>query len=342
MTEDLVFSKTSKGFVYNRLFSAEVTKLSNIMKDLYNANSCIVTPSGMAAISILFNGIIMANHSQKINIYYGSELYTNTNILIKNLTQVYDSRINIWCFDIRSDIGLINLIKKHHRDHLNIIFAESCSNPSGNIFFFESIPNLKFIDKNITIIIDNTWLSSAIFNPFNFDVDYVVVSLSKYYSANKAIGGAILSKSDDNIFYECMTWMKNTGIHTSPHNALVISTSIANLDFRMRKSSEVTIQVIKNLSTKINILHPYNNAFAKKYFKYMPSVFTFELSKTKKEVDDIMIKSKKIEYKSSFGHALSRIDPYPQTINNKIQCRISIGYIDTVDKIINGLENFIT
>lgn len=49
------------------------------------------------------------------------------------------------------------------------------------------------------MIVDNTWLTSTIFNPFDFKhVDIVVSSMSKYYSAGSCIGGAVWYKSDMN------------------------------------------------------------------------------------------------------------------------------------------------
>ena len=48
-------------------------------------------------------------------------------------------------------------------------------------------------------MVDNTWLTSSVFNPFDFDIDIVVTSLSKYYSAGSCIGGAIIYKKSCNI-----------------------------------------------------------------------------------------------------------------------------------------------
>jgi|ETNmetMinimDraft_30_1059905.scaffolds.fasta_scaffold40865_1 hypothetical protein len=42
-------------------------------------------------------------------------------------------------------------------------------------------------NKDLTIIVDNTWVTGKNFNPFNFKVDFVVASLTKYYSAVESL-----------------------------------------------------------------------------------------------------------------------------------------------------------
>ena len=71
---------------------------------------------------------------------------------------------------------------------------ESCSNPTGKMVKWEKIKEFKNKFKNLTVIVDNSWLSCYIFNPFLFDVDVVLNSLTKYYSGGTAICGAILFK----------------------------------------------------------------------------------------------------------------------------------------------------
>ena len=116
------------------------------------------------------------------------------------------------------------------------------------------------------VIVDNTWLTDVIFNLFKFDADFVILSLTKYYSAGTAIGGAILSNHEDQI-KSIIDWARINSNHVSSYNC--------NLRERIIRSSSLTTKVIKfmTLHPKIyNVIHSLidnhvSNSLAKKYFE---------------------------------------------------------------------------
>ena len=68
-----------------------------------------------------------------------------------------------------------------------VLFVESCSNPNGHLFNFDQLAALKKKVPRLTVCVDNTWLTSALLNPFQWpEVDYVVCSLTKYYGAGRS------------------------------------------------------------------------------------------------------------------------------------------------------------
>ncbi len=48
-----------------------------------------------------------------------------------------------------------------------------------------------------------------------------------------------------------------------------------------------------------------------------------------------------LESKTSFGTALSRLDPWPQPDGEYVVCRLSVGYKDTVERVLKGITEFI-
>ena len=98
--------------------------------------------------------------------------------------------------------------------------------------------------KQLYVIADNTWLSSAIFNPLYHNADIAVTSLTKYYSAGSCICGAILTRNN-NLYDHMMVFIKRNGLHVSPLNCQLVSTQIVSLKDRIEKSSATTIKVVK-------------------------------------------------------------------------------------------------
>jgi len=120
--------------------------------------------------------------------------------------------------DVTNSEQVINKFKEFENDH-NIFFIESCSNPCGKVIDFGIMETIKKIAINTVVIVDNTWLSHVVFNPFTSNVNFVVLSLTKYYSAAQVIGGAILSNFNNEIsFNDIIVWTTYYGYHVSPYN----------------------------------------------------------------------------------------------------------------------------
>jgi cystathionine beta-lyase/cystathionine gamma-synthase len=216
------------------------------------------------------------------------------------------------------------------------------------MFDFKLIPELRSLSKNLVVIIDNTWLTEVIFNPFLYGADIVVASMTKYYSGGTAIGGYIAT-SNTAYHENFMEWISLNGLHTSPHNALVIRHNMETMVERINASSKLTVAVVHKLqeSTSALIRHPslsnhINYTMCRELFKdgLYPSVFTIKLNCSKSKLLKIVKKSC-IMHKTSFGSKLSRTDPWPTIEDTGVILRVAIGWDDTEENIIDGMMQII-
>lgn len=236
-----------------------------------------------------------------------------------------------------------------------ILFIESCSNPKGEMVDFDLIKMYKATNKNSVIICDNTWLSPILFNPFDYGVDIVADSLTKYTSGGKCIGGSIIARkkfiekvnknftqifgqfigSDHcDIFLNEIKYLKNRINHVS-EIALDISRYILsrNVYVYYPLLSKIWQNKTRIWDTKnVNYL-PYHTLVSRendnfnvaiKFLKKGPGSLCFKPNKMPKECDERL--------KVSFGTSDTRIE----IINGLL--RLSIGYESTfkdVLKIVN-------
>jgi len=333
----MVLSKTSNGYYYNRSHSEFVDKLATKLCARYNAINCVISPSGMCAISTVLNCL----PKEKLNIIYGSELYVDTPRLIKFVAEMREN-VSLFEIDVTDDASLLKLFG-NLRNNINVLFTESCSNPNGYMLNPDIIPKLRKLSSNMIYIVDNTWLTSAIYNPFEHYADYVVTSLTKYYSCGTAMGGAILTNRNiENI----MRWISIHGLHVSPYNAKLILENIDSVDIRIEASSDMTLKIIDTLKNSVKISHPSlkdhpSNKLTRIYFKYYPSVFTFGIKASNNKVSKAIANSKIIEHKTSFGNEKSRLNPWTSKQDDFVMCRISIGYNDDYDTILLGINEIL-
>jgi cystathionine beta-lyase/cystathionine gamma-synthase len=337
--ENLVIDPKTR--LYSRYTNNNNESLKSKIGSLYNNPNVILTNSGLHSNYIATTTIVSKYND--INIIYGNELYHETFELIKH----YEDNKNINLYKLNNNI--LELFTFNLYNQNNILFIESCSNPNGNIFDFSLIQQLRELSLNLYIICDNTWLSSSIFNPFDYDIDIVTISLSKFYSGGTAICGACLFKNNED-YLIVDKFVKITGIHISPLQINIIDQQIDYLEQRIKNSSDLTYQVLDYLLQfpQIVINHPllktHNSCnLIKKYFKnnLIPSIFTIGFIITKDNLLEITNKLSILSVETSFGSNLTKIDDYIYEIGEYSFIRLAIGYDDNIEGIKNGLNELI-
>jgi cystathionine beta-lyase/cystathionine gamma-synthase len=331
-SEECVLQKNKFGdYDYVRINSKELLNLSLKFKEFYGYKALILS-SGNHAINIMLRYILNKYNNKKINFIFPSELYSDTSKHIFELQKIYNFSYNI--FDISNqDIELTDIANKLYKSNTidkNIIFAESCSNPNGYCINYENLQKFKLKISNTLIIIDNTWLTYLLSNPLEYNcIDYVVLSLTKYYTGSTIISGAIIPKND---FNDILNLVKLEGIHICPIICNKINSSFSEMPIRLQNASNNTIKILDVLKnyTSILICHPF--LFSKKFKNglYL-SVFTITVNNCIKEKLINKVKNNNINYKTSFGGPDTRIDPYPKlNFDGSITFRISIGYLTDI------------
>ena len=343
---------------YNRSSSFEYDLLCKKISSRYNNNNnTIVTSSGTSSLNLILKSLFIKYGWNKINIIYGWELYYETPLLFEYYEDIYPGEnLNIYDTVITSEpetdneylLELFN--KKNIKNSINILFIESCSNMSGWCLDFKVIKKLRKLSKKLYVIVDNTWLTSTIFNPFEYDIDIVITSLSKHYSGGKCIGGALIIKDND-IFNVTKNHYKLSGEHVSSHICSVILENMEEMNHRIEKTSIMALKIANYLDSKDTIdkveypLLKTHNTFKLKdiYFKKNigPNIFSFLINEKKEIVKEKFENMNILNLKTSYGGEDTRIDSAPVEENDKTWCRISIGYNDDYSKIIDGLNEIL-
>jgi len=352
-TENLVLAKTdptSKHYQYLRSQCPSMGLLQKKLAKSYQCESCEITASGTAAIYAIISAIFAHHQFKKINIMMADQTYSSTPTIAKFFCDTYAPTTTTHYVDVKDSTGMLALFEEYQGD-CNILYLESCSNAFGNIFDFNLIPTLRKLSGKLHVIVDNTWLTEFIFNPLLYDVDFVVLSLTKYYAAGHAIGGAVLAKNHKEIMDLIFLHRKMTGSHVSPHTCDIILTHIDKLQSRINKLSKLIAYLFENWTHPkvVSIIHPFfeNHTSHKTMLTYFapkkyPSVFLITIKKlSSQHLTKIIKKCAIFEYKTSFGASRSRIDPYIFCDNKCSYIRIALGFGDTPEQIVNGMNELL-
>lgn len=333
---ELVIQSINGKDKYCRTVSNELNILVESLKNCHNNKSCqahpIVVPSGLSAMTVALDGLI--KRCKPVNIIYGDELYCDTHRLIRYLNK-YD-QCPVYAIDVRNTQQILELFEQL-KDQNNILVLESCSNPSGHIFDWKIIPKLRKISKILHVIVDNTWLTHVMFNPFKHNADIIVLSLTKYYGGGKHIAGSVITKSAK-LYRSLNNYVKVHGLHVSPLACRIISEKMETLEQRIIGASEITQKVVEYMTiNKMKFDHPrsHSQELSNKYIKnsLYPPVISFYLPLELNEAIKL-VESLKIEFKTSYGSENTRISNYlTKFTDNETKLRLSIGYNDTYERL---------
>ena len=354
--EDCIISKLNGYLNYNRYFHTYQKKVCEKLEKRYTLTDVKPTaalfPSGMNAIDSIFQVLSIQNKWESMNIVYGSELYCDTPRTIKYLSENYIhcqlSKLNV----NGSEDEILKLFKRSNQ--LTILFLESCSNPNGHIFDFQLLKKIKNIlgSDKLKVIVDNTWVTSSLFNPFQFDeVDIVVNSLTKYYGGDvSGICGVILSRNEK-LGERVTHYGKVKGLHVCPRYCELLNENIDKMDDHIKKTSIMTLDLAKHVSNFTHVNYPKlenhdSYKLANEYYgKLGPSVFTFCVPLNKADALKWMRSSKVFQCSTSFGASDSRFDQWPSSKkkgkNYETYCRFSVGYKDNYEDVKEELSQML-
>lgn len=241
--------------IYKRTNSDNRENLSREFTKRYgnekNMQSFIFS-SGKNALIMTLKTIIQQKGSNGI-VLHGNELFGDMiSKVIPNIHLEYPN-VNFISFDVKNNIQFHELVEKH-KNELICLYVESASNPSANMFDWSLLKRPEhariFNFGQISILVDNTWLSSSVFNPFKFGANIVVESCAKYNSGGNAICGVTItnSKKTAQLLNETISLY---GIHIPEHHCEIVLRNLMNLDTRIQIITNKTHDVIDIFYSKL-------------------------------------------------------------------------------------------
>ncbi len=227
-----IFRHPEKGHLYARFANPTVDAVAKKIADLechglaIDDGFGIMTSSGMSAISTM----LMSLCKKGDKILTQGNLYGGTTELIKKVFPNLGIE-PVWV-DLRNAGAVEEKLEKEKS--ISAIYFETPSNPALDCIDIETIAKLGR-RKNIPTIVDNTFCTPVIQQPFKYDVDYVIHSTTKYLNGHgNGISGVIVGRGEE---ARRMVWsvMKLIGTNCNPFDAWLTNTGMKTLAIRMER-----------------------------------------------------------------------------------------------------------
>jgi cystathionine beta-lyase/cystathionine gamma-synthase len=308
---------------YQRTSGTHVERVNTLIASKYSGCSATqIVTSGMNAIYLALNSVQM--HSNN-TFMFADELYCDTTTrIMRHIISGGGTCVSFDQTNLKETEKIVNKIKK---GNISCMFFESCSNPSGKLIDWNII---KLLSPATYVVVDNTWLSPILCNPFDYGAHIVVESCTKYLSSGKCIAGHIsFRSSSDLVARSVINAIKTQGLHVSPVHCDAISRSLDTLDDRIRASSQKTLDLYEKLKHNnmiIDIKFPFEMGAVT---RLVPSVIFFAIKSksldcTKKSIRRI-VESTGLLFETSFGGTYNKIDSFPVIKGSCVWLRLSVG-----------------
>ena len=181
-----LFALKELGNIYTRLMNPTTDVFEKRFAALEGGVAAIGTASGMAAIFYAIANVAEAGD----NIIVAKQVYGGTTTLTGHTIKRFG--IETRYFNVKNPSEIEALID----DRTKIIIFESITNPSIDVADFDAIVAIAN-QYNILTCVDNTVATPILCKPFEYGVDIVVHSTSKYTTGQGlALGGILVERHD--------------------------------------------------------------------------------------------------------------------------------------------------
>jgi len=238
------------GFFYTRASNPTTRQLELLLAELQGREECLVTSSGVGAIS----QTLLALTKQGDHVLCFIETYNPTRYLIRRLLGRFG--VTHTMISIEDLAGVERALAAHPT---RLVVFESPTNPVTKVADIKALTRLARASGALTVM-DNTF--AGFHQHGEYDIDIFLHSLTKYASgAGDVMGGAVIGRSD------LIRGMRNDfgalGGMLDPHAAFLILRGLKTYFVRYKAQSESALKIAQML-----VAHP---AVAKVHYPGLPT-----------------------------------------------------------------------
>jgi O-succinylhomoserine sulfhydrylase len=221
-----VYAGEQPGYVYTRWENPNTDELVERLCVMEGAEAGIPVASGMAAIFTVLAGLLNSgDHVLASRALFGATHQVMTTILPRwGISHTYA--------DGDGSDGWTGLFRPETR----LCLVETPSNPGLMLIDLARLAAL-CRDRDIVLVVDNTFATPVIQRPLSLGADLVVHSTTKFLDGQgRTIGGAVLG--DRFLINELTHFTRQTGPTLSPFNGWILSQALETLPLRMARHCE--------------------------------------------------------------------------------------------------------
>ena len=330
-----------KGYDYARTAHPNRRALERCITRLEGGLTSFVFTSGMAGIDAVFRLLRPGDHAVLSDSVYGGVYRLTTQLLVQfgmEFTFV--------------DTSCAKNVAQAIRPSTKMLYIETPTNPTMLVTDLAAMGSLAR-ERNVTLVVDNTFLSPYFQQPITFGAHVVVHSMTKYLNGHSDMtGGAVIltrQEDADKIYF----LQRSTGAGLAPMDCFLVSRGIKTLAVRMDRHNLNGMAIAHHLEAHPKVKrvfypglasHPQHEV-AKRQQRGFGAMISFELGSlaaARRLLDHVRLCSLAeslggvetlISHPASMTHASIPAEVRAKTGITEGLVRISVGIEDVEDLI---------
>ena len=325
---------------YSRLNNPTKLALERLLAQIEGGKNCLVFSAGLAAVTAAVELIKPGEEIISINDLYGGTQNNFRDIMMKQ------HGVKITFFDFKD----LSKFKELLNPQVKMVYLESPTNPNLTVVDVAEVAKItKEFNKDILVVVDNTFLSPYNFKPLEHGADICVESCTKYINGHSdVIMGAVITKSDE-LYEKLHNYQIFAGTIPSPFDCFLCLRGLKTLSLRVERINSNGLKVAEFLSKHKNVekvmypgleTDPYHEV-AKKYYKGCGGIVTFILKGGIEKSKEFLQKIKLFHCAVSLG-SVESLAEHPATMTHQCipaEVRKQLGIDDGLIRLAVGIEH---
>lgn len=241
------FYTGERDYLYTRVGNPNTDELGQAVAKLEGAPSGIATSSGLSAILVGLLSVVKSGD----HVLASNDLYGGTYELLANELTEFGIEVSFISFDAE--------IEEHIQPNTVLLYTESITNPLLRV---ENLKKVVEIAKKhqLKTMIDNTFATPYLVQPYVLGVDLVVHSATKYLGGHSDITAGVVVGSE-NLIASAQKKCVNLGANLSPFEAWLTVRGMKTLGVRMERHVQNAQKLAKSLEEHPAVRRVYYPTF---------------------------------------------------------------------------------
>jgi methionine-gamma-lyase len=272
------------------MLNPTIEAMENAVAELEGGHKSLGCASGMAAVHTIFASLTQSGD----HIVCSSTVYGPTLTLLKTIMAKYGVETTV--------VNSSNLEETRNamKPNTKIVFIESPGNPTLSLTDIEETAKIAH-KNNAKLVVDNTFMSPALQNPFALGADIIMHSMTKFLNGHADVVGGIIVVKDEETYSSFRKVLNQLGGVIDPFNSFLVHRGLRTLAIRMEKHCSNSMKIAEYLESHNKVKwvrypglksHPHY-ALGQKQQKASGGMISFEL-KGGYEAGQILMNSVKV------------------------------------------------
>lgn len=325
-----------KGYEYSRTGNPTRFACEELIKDIEGGVRGFAFSSGMAAISTIVMLFEKGDH-----FVVGDDVYGGT---YRVLTNVFDRFGIEVTFVNTSDL---EAVRGAVQENTKALFLETPSNPLLKISDISEIGQI-CKEKEVLLIVDNTFMTPYWQNPLQLGADIVMHSATKYLGGHSDVVAGLVVVNDAGLGEKLHYVQNAVGGVLGPQDSWLLIRGIKTLGVRMQEHEHNTKQIVQFLKSRKDILSVYypgledhpDHEVQKRQSRGFGGMVSFDVGSAER-ADQVLSRVKYFTLAESLGAVESLISVPARMTHASIpqERRAELGITEGLIRISVGLED---